>query len=488
MPKVIPLLKTVFIIFVFLILNKTSAQAVAFLADTFSGGYNRELWINRSGYLDPVTSAFGIGDNIAGNWYILDSSIDAVPANSRVKFDMKINSIVSEVIFSCKTYNPPFIDNDLRVYLRTNGTATFDSYINGGGIGSSIFHWDNSPGIHTFELTCVNGIMSLKEDEVFLSSWNSNRDFTSQAYVYFGYRNGNSEFANYQLCDDIDCFEAPTPTLSPTSTPTPTPTPTPTATPTPTPYPTIGPFELPVNYTDRGNNTPTQFKNAFWNRLTAAFDHVFSPGTFRPFTGDSYKPNICPVGAFGISCYDSHNGTDFSQIGGQDVYSVSTGTVSFTSDHDSSTCTPNKGGFGCVVIINYSNGTYGLFAHLDKIFVQTNDTVYPTSIIGEMGKTGCPKCGEHLHFGVLQSLGSPFLIKTMSRANWQELLYQIKPLTAPVYKPYCSYTAPNGAMFSFQDPNGWVGIDADPWSLSKTLGGCGVSSPYLWKYAIGTTP
>lgn len=479
---------TIISLLIYFLLSSNSAFASLIISDSFSGGYDHSLWHVRTGYLDPISSDFGLTDNSAANWYILDSSTSSLPNNSVVKFDAKINSLVSDVIFSCKTDFTNdlnfFNDNDLRVFLHSNGTAKFDSFITGGGATPGLFNWNSASGTHTFELTCTNGNMNLKEDGVTLSTWNSNRDFALSENVYFGYRNGNTEFANYKLCDNSDCVTLPTPT----QTPTPTSTPTPTATPTPTPYPTIGPFELPIGYTDRGNNAPTQFKIAFWNRLTAAFDHVFAPGTFRPFTGNTYKLSDCPAKTVGIFCYDSHNGTDFSQVGGQDVYSVASGTVTFTSGHDTTTCTPNKGGFGCVVIINYSNGTYGLFAHLDKIFVQTNETVYPTSVIGEMGKTGCPKCGEHLHFGVLKSLNSPLLIKTMSRANWQELLYQIKPLSAPIYKPYCSYVAPNGAMFNFQDPSGWTGGGDDPWSLSKANGGCDTPSTYLWKYDIGTTP
>lgn len=42
--------------------------------------------------------------------------------------------------------------------------------------------------------------------------------------------------------------------------------------------------------------------------------------------------------------------------------------------------------------------------------------------------------------------------------------------------------------FSFQNPSGWAGGGDDPWSLPKADGGCDVSSPYLWKYDVGTIP
>ncbi|MBI3443286.1 M23 family metallopeptidase [Candidatus Woesebacteria bacterium] len=275
-----------------------------------------------------------------------------------------------------------------------------------------------------------------------------------------------------------------------TPTPTPTPTSTPSPTPTPTPIPTIGPFELPFNYTGRLGTDQNLFKNGFWQRLTAAFDHVFATGTFRPFTGNTYSPSDCPSGTTGIACYDSHNGTDFSTVGGQEVFSVSSGTVSYVSAHGSLTCTP-EASFGCVVIAKYSGNTYGLFAHLDKIFVNQGGSLNASTQIGEMGVTGCPGCGEHLHFGVLKpvrGIKNSLFTFLMGKKDWQGLLSTITSTDALPYQPACTYSAPNGTQFYFSDPSGWKGTGPDPWTQPKNKGGCGVSSPYLWKYDIGTSP
>lgn len=267
------------------------------------------------------------------------------------------------------------------------------------------------------------------------------------------------------------------------------PTPSPTPTPTPTPIPTIGPFELPFNYPQRLNNNPLSFKNAFWNTLTAAFDHVMSEGIFRPFTGSTYSQKDCPTGRLGITCYDSHNGTDFSTFGGQEVFSVGSGRVAYTSEHTNTSCTPNKGGYGCVVIVEYPRNNFGLYAHLDRIFVNTDQQVEPSTLIGEMGATGCPNCGEHLHFGIMQSISTiNSVTKRMSRKDWKELLYKIKPDQSPRYRPACTYTAPNGIAFAFRDPSGWKGNDIDPWGKPKIKGGCGITSPYLWRFEVGITP
>lgn len=260
-------------------------------------------------------------------------------------------------------------------------------------------------------------------------------------------------------------------------------------------------FDLPFVYEGRPTATNQQFKSAFWKRLTAVFDHVLRTNSFRPFTGQTYGPRNCLYGAAGISCYDSHNGTDFSKKGGKDVLSVSEGTVVFTSEHTRRNCTPNRGGFGCVVIVEYPGNIFGLYAHLNKIFVNEGNAVNADSILGVMGNTGCPSCGVHLHFGVIKLVGevSSFNVSKMTRGDWKELLYQARPYQTPTplvpiipniptYRPSCTYRAPNGQRFNFQDPSGWKGADADPWSKPTSEGGCDADSPYLWKFDVGTSP
>jgi pimeloyl-ACP methyl ester carboxylesterase len=228
---------TPIIIFVFLSLTPilTPVYATTIFSDSFSKGFKSDFWSVRANYLSPITSEFGIKDNLSSTWYILDSNTSILPDNSIVKFDMKINTIPSEVIFSCKTNFKNdqnfFNDDDLRIYLLSNGIFSFDSFIDGGGWASGGFSWDNSAKSHSIELLCNNGSMSLKEDDnTLMSITTPGRDFSPSDHVYFGYRNGDSEFANYQLCDvngctDIQLTPSPTPTPSPSPTPTPTPTP-----------------------------------------------------------------------------------------------------------------------------------------------------------------------------------------------------------------------------------------------------------------------
>lgn len=289
-------------------------------------------------------------------------------------------------------------------------------------------------------------------------------------------------FDNVVVTEIVAETPTPTPTPTPTIAPTPTSTPTPTATPTvaPTPQPTFGPFELPFNYTGRLNSTNAQFKNAFWDKMRAVFDHTFKTGIFRPFTGNIYASCSDP-----ISCYDSHNGVDFSKPSSDGfAYSVGTGKVIYRSLYPD--CV-TQGGYGCSVIIRYQGNLYGLYAHLNTITVNESQNVTSNTQIGEIGQTGAAT-GEHLHFGVLKPINDKLTssaIQFMRNKDWKNLLDQISAnIKPPKYNSYCTYKAPNGISFAFQDPLGWFGSDKDPWSLPKSKSGCGITSPYLWKYNV----
>ncbi len=261
-------------------------------------------------------------------------------------------------------------------------------------------------------------------------------------------------------------------------------------------------FDLPFPYPSRPNSTQADFKSNFWTRLTAGFDHEVKGGIYRPFTGDIYRPNDCPSGALGIQCYDGHNGTDFTAYKDQpsknEVFSVANGNVVFASEHTSDGCTPNKGGFGCVVIVSYpTQNVLGFYAHLKAISVEEDNDVTVNTKLGDMGNTGCGKCGQHLHFGVMQEVPSGASTKIkMSKNDWKELLYHAAPnADETLNKAKCTYTAPNGTRYSFQDPTGWYPTtETDPWSLAPKKDntdkseGCSVESPYLWKFDVGITP
>jgi len=88
-----------------------------------------------------------------------------------------------------------------------------------------------------------------------------------------------------------------------------------------------------------------------------------------------------------------HNGVDFSGRGGASVVAAAGGTVliSLSSGYN--------GGYGSYVVINHSNGTQTLYAHLSANFVSAGDHVSQGQLIGNIGNTG-RSTGPHLHFEV----------------------------------------------------------------------------------------
>lgn len=479
-----------------LILNKTSIALTSFL-DDFNNDINNTL---PDGWIIPYNTC-------STNWTIQNQ-----------KYGIRINSpCVTETVPSGLTI-PAGISYSFEVDMTMTQSANMDR--------NFVFKYkdhQNWYGIHTIGSNVylhkvINGV------EYFLPNWNFVYGFLDNGTYHFKVEVRGNEFwiyidnvlysvvpdsnptfpnstAGLQASsggvptsevwfDNVLVTELPSPSPSPSPTPTLTPTSTPT--PTPTAIPTIGPFELPFSYFGRLGTDQNQFKSGFWGRLTAAFDHVFATGTFRPFTGNTYSPSDCPSGTLGITCYDSHNGTDFTKLDvSEEVFSIGSGSVVYRTDYSGDDCTSSTPGFGCVVIAKYSGNTYGLFAHLEKIFVNQGGNLVSSTQIGEMGKTGCPNCGEHLHFGVLRpvrGIKNSLLLLLMAKKDWQGLLDNIKPTDAAVYLPSCTYSAPNGTKFYFQDPSGWRGTGPDPWGQPKNKDGCGINSPYLWKYDIGTGP
>lgn len=286
--------------------------------------------------------------------------------------------------------------------------------------------------------------------------------------------------------DNIVVSEIPQTTPSPTPTIEPSPSPSPI--PSPTTEPTIGPFELPFNYDGRPATDSATFKQKFLGGITALFDHEYSSDHFIPYTGIRVIGGTTPQNCNNpFACYSGHNGTDFkkSQTDGMAI-SVAAGKVVYTSK-PTDNCITDTSGYGCSVIVKYAGNLYGLYAHLNSISVSENQLVTNQTIIGEMGQTGSAT-GDHLHFGVLKPVNDNLTSETaalMKNKDWKNILFQLasdnKP---PKYRSYCTYKAPNGISFAFLDPSGWSGTGKDPWSLTRKQGGCGINSPYIWKYSI----
>ena len=255
----------------------------------------------------------------------------------------------------------------------------------------------------------------------------------------------------------------------------------------------VGVFELPFDYDGRGEGDVEMFKAAFWDRVSSFFDHEKDKGVYVPYTGVEYTAKCLLNKSSPNECYNGHNGVDFSRIGGKDVYAVAEGRVAYASETASpepiNTCL-NKGGYGCVVVIDHGEGLHSLYAHLKEISVEEGDLVNEASKAGEMGATGKAK-GVHLHFGALRQilpLGLDSFVK-MNKSDWEELISHAEKsekteVVIDGGTSACTYTLQNGLMFNMVDPSGWAGDGVDPWSESLEDGGCGVDNEYLWKYPI----
>ncbi len=88
-----------------------------------------------------------------------------------------------------------------------------------------------------------------------------------------------------------------------------------------------------------------------------------------------------------------HQGIDIPAVNGTPVYAVAGGEVIEVEK--------NWNGCGDGIQIEHKNlGILTTYCHLSKFNVTKGKTVSTGDKIGEVGRTGCPTCGYHLHFGV----------------------------------------------------------------------------------------
>ena len=92
-----------------------------------------------------------------------------------------------------------------------------------------------------------------------------------------------------------------------------------------------------------------------------------------------------------------HSGADLQASMNTPVYAVESGTVTFAGNLDD--------GYGNYVIIEHENNYSTLYAHCDKLLVNTGDSIYTGQIIAESGNSG-RSTGPHLHFEYRQN-GTP---------------------------------------------------------------------------------
>jgi murein DD-endopeptidase MepM/ murein hydrolase activator NlpD len=137
-----------------------------------------------------------------------------------------------------------------------------------------------------------------------------------------------------------------------------------------------------------------------------AISNIASGKTTEPYLGGS-GPALAgyykwPV-AGGIITQGLHgwNGVDIGAPTGTSIYAAAAGVVIVAKNNGGW-----NGGYGNYVVIQHSNGTQTLYAHMSKVLVTTGDSVDGGDVIGKVGRTG-EATGPHLHFEVRGAL-NPF--------------------------------------------------------------------------------
>lgn len=86
----------------------------------------------------------------------------------------------------------------------------------------------------------------------------------------------------------------------------------------------------------------------------------------------------------------AHKGIDIDLVTGDSVVSVLDGIVRFAK---------YSSGHGKTVVVRHFNGLETTYAHLSKISVKANDTIFKGELLGKGGNTGNSR-GSHLHLNV----------------------------------------------------------------------------------------
>lgn len=209
------------------------------------------------------------------------------------------------------------------------------------------------------------------------------------------------------------------PTRTPTNTATPTETPTatetitatPTATQTRSPTPT---FTATATATETDIPTATQTPEP-----TAIGQQVDHYALERPISrqGVDYADRTYAYGDTQRGRRPVHHGVEFVNPRGTPILAAASGTVFYAGTDagtDSETIFgPQAEYYGNVIIIAHEDilapggqPVYTLYGHLDRIEVETGQTITEGDQIGTVGGTGVAIGGTHLHFEV--RVGDPY--------------------------------------------------------------------------------
>jgi len=110
-------------------------------------------------------------------------------------------------------------------------------------------------------------------------------------------------------------------------------------------------------------------------------------------TGSGYFSHPIPSATL-TQGQHGYNSVDFGAPIGTNVYAAAAGKVILIKGGNAW-----NGGYGNYIVIEHSNGTQTLYAHLSRIGVSIGDSVSKGEQIGDSGNTG-RSTGPHLHFEV----------------------------------------------------------------------------------------
>ncbi len=97
-----------------------------------------------------------------------------------------------------------------------------------------------------------------------------------------------------------------------------------------------------------------------------------------------------------------NRGIDIGAPTGTNIYASGPGIVISTKTGCKLGAKNCGGGYGNMVIVQHSNGTKTLYAHMSKVVARTRDQVNRGEIIGYVGSTG-RSTGPHIHFEVFSA-------------------------------------------------------------------------------------
>jgi len=142
------------------------------------------------------------------------------------------------------------------------------------------------------------------------------------------------------------------------------------------------PAPKPVTKTTTSTKTPTSTTSPTTTTSQTPAPTTSSSSFIQPIPGSQLTQGLHAV-----------NAVDFGAPVGTSVRAAAAGTVIIAKN------TGYNGGFGKYVVINHSDGTQTLYAHMSAVTISVGATVSQGQVIGRSGNTG-RSTGPHLHFEV----------------------------------------------------------------------------------------